>query len=241
MVTQVIPDESVPAVVVPLGLPDAVLPAPSAESPATGVPTLGEPAPSLTPAGPSPEVVAARQELAQARQRLAQVEAERQFQANEAALQREFQAVYQEELTQNQSETDALRIARRHLDLSRRVGLEEQRLRSSAEAEQGKRNAAAYFGKQYGVDPSLLMVAGNPEDMEAMAQREKRYAGIEADVKNLKQGRVPAQVLDAASGSRAGGVVATLENIDKLWLDHERLRPGAPNPYEAQYRKFLTS
>ena len=220
--------------------PESVIAEPELIPAVAGEGVVTEPIPAAITPAPVPTVpVAPSAEVIQLRRQLALVEAERQAAITEATLQREFEAVYRDELAQGQSEADALRIARRHHALSRRVGQEEQRVREQAQSEQGKRNAAASFGAQYGVDPSLLMVANTPQDMEMLAQREKRYAGLEAQVKGLVQARVPAQTLNAPNGGGTPGAVASGANIDKLWMDHEIQHPGENNPYEAQYRKLV--
>ena len=179
------------------------------------------------------------EELIALRRQVAENEAEKQLQAFEATLTAEAQQVYREELAAGQTEDDARRISQRHYVLAKRVGQEQQRLQQEQQFNEGKRNAAAHFGRVYGVDPTLLMVANTPQDMQAIGEREKRYAAQEVRLKALEQGRVQPQTLDSSNGSRAGSVVPTRDNIDKLWLDYERDHPGMSNPFEAQYRKFL--
>jgi hypothetical protein len=69
--------------------------------------------------------------------------------------------------------------------------------------------------------------------MHEMAQREKRYAGLEKDIQVLKRGQVPAQNLSTTGISQAGGPAVTADNIDALHLDGK--------VSDEAYRKFLTT
>ena len=234
-------DPQLPDAAVPDLVPEVVsAPAPGAErlAPAPAPDTA-----AVAPAGPSAEVLLARQELAETRQRLAQMEQERQAEVTEAGLQREYQQVYQDELRQGMTEADALRIAQRHYSVSKRVIEQEQSFRQAQAQMQGKRNAAADFGERYGVAPQSLMRFNSPQEMEehasGVSREAKRISDLEAQVKALTQGRVPAQNLNGSGGGVVGGLVATTANIDKLWFDYDVQHPNAVNPYDAQYRKLL--
>ena len=203
------------------------------------------PAPGATaaaPTGPSAEVLRDRQELAAARQRLAQMEEERAAAVTEETLQREYQAKYQEALGRGLSEEDALWTARSHYAVSRRVIQQEQTFRQQQMMMQGKRNAAAHFGELHGVDPRSLMRFNSPQEMEehasGVSKEAKRISDLEAQVKALTQGQVPAQNLNAPGGG-AGNMVANDQNIDKLWFDYDMQHPNQANPYEAAYRKLV--
>ena len=219
MVTQALPSTEVqPAVVVQPAVdpilttitPDPAIAAPSI-TPAVPAPSP-EPSPlPVTPSGPS--------EVQILRQRLAQVEAAREAAETEATLTQEAQQVYQEEMAAGQTEADARRIAGRHLTLARRVHERVQELRMQQETLQGKQNAAIAIGSQYGVNPTILMSAESPQQMREMAEREKRYTGLERDLQALKRGQVPPQTLNANGISQAGGPAVTADNIDALHLE----------------------
>ena len=232
MVTQVIPSTEViqPAVdpnLLTTTTPEpAIAPAPSATTPAVQAPSP-ETSPQLpfTPSEPS--------EVQILRQKLAQVEAAREAAETETALTQEAQQVYQEEMSAGQTEADARRIAARHLTLARRVHGREQQLRMQHEILQGKQNAAIAFGSQYGVSPTILMSAESPQQMRDIAEREKRYAGMERDLQVLKRGQVPAQTLNANGISQAGGPAVTADNIDALHLEGK--------VSDEAYRNFLST
>ena len=196
---------------------------------------LASPDAASGPVQPSPEAL----ELQALRQQFQQLAAEKQAQQVRDNLTREAQNVYNEEITQGQTPEEALRIAKRHYNLAMRVNQQEQALRQQQEHLQGKQNAAVHFGRLYGVDPSLLLVADDPRAMEQLAQREQHYARLETDMKALKQAQVPTQALNASNGGAGGGVAATSANIDKLWFDYDIANPNMPNPYDAAYRKLV--
>ena len=228
-----------PEILQPVDVTEPVIsiePAPAVTSaPETGPVPTGAPTPTDQPAV-QPRV---SEELAALRRQVAQYEADKQLQVFEATLTAEAQQVYHEEIVAGQTEDDARRISQRHYVLAKRVGQEQQRLQQEQQFNEGKRNAAAHFGREYGVDPNLLMGANSPQDMQAIGEREKRYAAQDARLKALERGQVQPQTLDSSNGSRAGSIVATSDNIDKLWLDYGRDHPGMPNIYEVSYRKFL--
>ena len=173
------------------------------------------------------------------RRRLAQFEAERQAEATARVLTGQAQQVRNDALARGLSEEDANWMAQRHYALASQVNQEQERLREQMQIAEGRRNAAAVFAKQYGVDADALIGANSPQEMQAMAIREKRYLDQELRLQKVEQGRVQPQNLNAAAGSRAGSVSVTPDNIDKLWMDYERAYPGGVNPYEVTYRKTL--
>lgn len=224
---------------------------PPVDAPVLVAPAGTEPAPVASPvlapppitAAPPPPAYTPPSELAVLRQRLAQVEAEKAAQATEATLQQEAQAVRQEALARGLSDEDATWFAQKHYVVARRVSQEQTRLREQGDLLQAKQNAAAHYGRIYGVDPNVLMSADSPDQgpnsMVVLGERHKLYLAQEARLKALERNQVPAQTLDASNGSRAGNIVVTNDNIDKLWVDHETQHPGTPNPYDVPYRKFL--
>lgn len=97
------------------------------------------------------------------------------------------------------------------------------------------------LAKRYGVPSDVLAGYSTPQTMEAAAARyaaeTKRISALEAELAKLKGATVPPQMFAQPGGAAPG--VATPDNIDKLYMDHERARPNQPNPYEAAYRKLL--
>lgn len=240
MVTPIAAVEStIPVVVDPqirLGEP-VELPEPTPET--AVLPPVTDEAATTSPERPTEGPDATQQELAFLRRQLAQVEADKAAQLTESLITKESQQVLRDALARGLSEEDANWMAQRHYTLAHSVHQERETLREQQQIMQGKINAAMQFGKRYGVSPSMLMSAGSPEEMRAVGEREQRYAAQEARLKALEQSRVQPQTLDSGVGSRAGSVAATGDTIDKLWVEYDRAHPDNPNPYDAQYRRFL--
>jgi len=76
--------------------------------------------------------------------------------------------------------------------------------RVQGQIEEGKRNAALHFGKQYGVAPSALVGFGNPQDMERYAQLLSYTGKIDKRVERVEQARVPEQHFDGGQGATGG-------------------------------------
>ena len=194
----------------------------------------GQPGPEIRKA-PSSEVHALRRQVAE-------LHAAKQTTEIEAFLRAEANQAHQEALQRGFAEEDARWVAQRHYTVTRRAIEQQQNLVAQHEFRLGQQNAARQIGEEYGVDPRLLIRATTPTEMYAIAQREKAFAQTENRLKTLEQGRVPAQEFNQSPGSRAGNIVATNANIDKLWMDWETAhssQPGQVNPYEAQYRKLV--
>ena len=227
----------------PLATPIELAPAPDTTAATPAASTTRPPAdivpPALTapPQGLRPDTSAS--ELATLRRQLADVEAQRQAEATSARLTQEAQQVQRDALARGLSEEDANWMAQRHYTLAQQVHQERESVRVQQQIMQGKINAAVALGGEYGISPSMLMDANSPAEMRAIGEREKRYAAQEARLKTLEQARVQPQLLNAASGSGAAGVNATVDNIDKLWFDYETQHPNQANPYEAAYRKLV--
>lgn len=231
-----------PAVVAEPILADS---APGELAPAPDTLPVGQPAPlvaaSSTPETPvlappisSPPLA---EENASLRRQLAQVEAEKQAQATQAILTQEAQQVRRDALARGLSDEDANWMAQRHYDLAQRVHQEQQSIREQQQFFQGKVNASMIIGAQYGISPSILMGANTPAEMRSIADREKKYAAQEARLGKLEQARVQPQTLNSPGGRAAPAL--TLDNIDALYMGHEREHPNTPNPYETQYRRLL--
>ena len=108
---------------------------------------------------------------------------------------------------------------------------ERQTFIQQQQIQQGKINAAQFYGKEYGIDPAILMDSQSPEAMREVGAREKRYAEQERRIQSLEQGRVPAQALNSVGTSQATGITVTSDNIDLL---HSQNRIS-----DEAYRNFL--
>jgi len=65
-------------------------------------------------------------------------------------------------------------------------------------------------------------------------------AGATAQAERQAEAREEGTLAVGSTGvsSPSASVVATAEDIDKLYMDHERENPNKPNPYEDKYRHF---
>ena len=108
---------------------------------------------------------------------------------------------------------------------------ERQTFIQQQQIQQGKINAAQFYGKEYGIDPAILMDSQSPEAMREVGAREQRYAEQERRIQSLEQGRVPAQALNSVGTSQATGITVTSDNIDLL---HSQNRIS-----DEAYRNFL--
>ena len=105
---------------------------------------------------------------------------------------------------------------------------------------------AGQLADQHKVSVASLMQYDSPEAMRgavdklvAEGSQAAENTRLKAENETLKKGRVPVQPFD--SGRGAGGVTATPDNIDKLYMDWERERPNQPNPYAGKYQRFLST
>jgi hypothetical protein len=76
--------------------------------------------------------------------------------------------------------------------------------RIQGQIEVGRRNAAAYYGKQYGVSPTALAGFGNPKDMERYAQLLAYTGKIDKRVEKVEKAQVPEQHFDGGQASTGG-------------------------------------
>ena len=218
--------------------PSVETPAPLAVEPAA-TPELTTPAPTTSPPATQTPAFTPPSELDYLRRELAQVRTKQQEEATEAALVAEARAKQQEAMARGFNEQDALWVAQTHYAAAKRASQQQQEYLGQQRYLEGKQNAAMHFGRLHGVDPSILMTANTPAEMDAIGQREKRWAAQDNRLKAVEQAQVPAQRLNSANGSQAGAISATTDNIDMLWMQHEREHPTTPNPYEPAYRKLL--
>jgi hypothetical protein len=192
----------------------------------------------LIESGAQPQPV--NDEAVHLRRRVAQMESEKATQDARVALATETQRVYRDALAKGFPEEDSRWIAEQQQGIVRKFQEEQDRTHAAQQLTTDKQTVASMIARDHGVDPAMLMSGNNPDEMIAMAQKEKRYLEQEVRLKSLEQGRVPAQSF-ATNGSQAGNTAANTQNIDQLWLNHEVQHPNTHNPYENAYRKFLGS
>lgn len=111
---------------------------------------------------------------------------------------------------------------------------------SAERMRQGQINAAFAIGKEFGVDPQLLISLPNPQAMMQVAQQagvtqkqNQEIAQLRKEVAALRKSTVPAQRFSSGAIT-SDGVGITAENIDALYLKD-------PERYGNIYRTFLRS
>jgi hypothetical protein len=172
------------------------------------------------------------------RRRVAQMESDKAAQDSQAAINNEAQRVYRDAIAKGFPAEDARWIAEQQQGVVKQFHEEQSRIREEQKFISDKQSAANIIASQNGVEVSMLMSGNTPDEMIAIAQRERRYLDQDLRLKAVEQGRVPAQSF-ATNGSQAGNAAANTQNIDQLWLNHEVQHPGTHNPYENAYRRFL--
>jgi hypothetical protein len=172
------------------------------------------------------------------RRRVAQMESDKAAQDSQAAINNEAQRVYRDAIAKGFPAEDARWIAEQQQGVVKQFHEEQSRIREEQKFISDKQSAANIIANQNGVEVSMLMSGNTPDEMIAIAQRERRYLDQDLRLKAVEQGRVPAQSF-ATNGSQAGNAAANTQNIDQLWLNHEVQHPGTHNPYENAYRRFL--
>jgi hypothetical protein len=172
------------------------------------------------------------------RRRVAQMESDKAAQDSQTAINTEAQRVYRDAIAKGFPAEDARWIAEQQQGVVKQFHEEQSRIREEQKFISDKQSAANIIASQNGVEVSMLMSGNTPDEMIAIAQRERRYLDQDVRLKAVEQARVPAQSF-ATNGSQAGNVAANTQNIDQLWLNHEVQHPGTHNPYENAYRRFI--
>ena len=221
--------------------PAAPAPVPA---PAPAVVDATAPAAPAAAATPSPEMEALRWQLGEYKTREARQQNIQREQQKAAGLQTQAQRVYDEEIAKGLEPADAQRIAQRHFEALRQVDVEREQLREQQDFFDRRQRASVTIGKEFGVDPRLLLNTTDTPQMREIAALHQQIARNDARLKALEQGRVPAQKFDGSGGGTGNGVIASDDNVDKHWMDFEnesrRLgQPNRPNPYEAQLRNLI--
>ena len=220
------------------GVPSSAEAVAGVSGPPAAAPTSPAPAPTQLPQEPtlSPEI---QRRLA----RVAELEALEQQRQIDERIQADLRVYQQQLIARGIAQEDASWLVEDRNAVLRQVHEERAQLQNRMAIAIGKQNAARQIGQEFGVDPSRLLSASSPEEMKAIAQREKHYLGLETRLNTLEKRQVPGQPLNSPAPTIAGGGAVTTDNIDKLWVDEEvaiaASRTGRTNRYDKAYRTFL--
>ena len=154
--------------------------APKAEEPVGTYPSSTEPENNV------------QQTLQQTQQRLAQVE--QQNQQNQLLYETEN---YKQQLAQQGYSGDQIQHAADTYYQSRTQQIEtEQNYQKSIQFKEGQFKASLQFGKQYNIDPEVLLKYQTPQEMEQAARHMSEVRALKEENAKLKKGQVPAQSYD---------------------------------------------
>jgi len=169
------------------------------------------------------------EQLRQARAEILQFRQEQQSAIDIAQKQREYES-------RNIDSETAKYIAEevRAESLRGQAKLEQQIIENKIE--EGRRNAALYYGKQYGVSADALTGFGNPTDMERYAQLLSYTGKMDRRLSNVEKGRVPEQHFDAGQAA-TGGPRSLDDQINYLADDSVDLEMTPEG--QAALRKYL--
>jgi len=121
-----------------------------------------------------------------------------------------------------------------------RNAAEVARIQQETQLQQNRITTAEIIGRKYGVNPQNLMNLDSPRSMEQYAMLasdyNKKNQEFSKRISLLEKTRVPEQHF--AGGGAGTDVSVTADNVDSLWLQHERNYPGQANPYEEQMEGF---
>jgi len=175
---------------------------------------VGEvPAPSPEmPAAPMPNQVGQLHQLQAENERLQQAQ-------TQAAVDEEIRR-YEGELTNQGLPEDSARYlaGQQRQNLQNMVAMQQQSQNALLEQE-GKMNAAMFYGEKYGVPPRSLMVHATPQAMEMAANQQKQINDLRADASASKRASVQSQVMDTARSTPNAS-----PNEDRL-LDSASMKP----------------
>jgi hypothetical protein len=137
-----------------------------------------------------------RQELAQLRQVRAEMAQFRTDQQSELEL-RQFQADYET----RGFDSDTAKYIAQEVRAERLRGTQGiAQAQQTAQIEKGRQNAAAHYGKQYGVAPSALVGFSSPQEMEKYAQLLSYTGKMDKRVKAVEEKQVEEQAFDQGQG-----------------------------------------
>ena len=154
--------------------------APKAEEPVGTYPSSVEPENNV------------QQTLQQTQQRLAQVE--QQNQQNQLLYEAE---TYKQQLAQQGYSSDQIQHAADTYYQSRVQQVQtEQNYQRGIQFKEGQFKASLQFGKQYNIEPEVLLKYQNPQEMEQAARHMSEVRSLKEENARLKKGQVPSQSYD---------------------------------------------
>ena len=133
-----------------------------------------------------------QQTLQQTQQRLAQVE--QQNQQNQLLYEAE---TYKQQLAQQGYSNEQIQHAADTYYQSRVQQVQtEQNYQRGIQFKEGQFKASLQFGKQYNIDPEVLLKYQNPQEMEQAAKHMSEVRSLKEENARLKKGQVPSQSYD---------------------------------------------
>ena len=133
-----------------------------------------------------------QQTLEQTQQRLAQVE--QQNQQNQLLYEAEN---YKQQLAQQGYSNEQIQHAADTYYQSRVQQVQtEQNYQRGIQFKEGQFKASLQFGKQYNIDPEVLLKYQNPQEMEQAAKHMSEVRSLKEENARLKKGQVPSQSYD---------------------------------------------
>ena len=133
-----------------------------------------------------------QQTLQQTQQRLAQVE--QQNQQNQLLYEAE---TYKQQLAQQGYSNEQIQHAADTYYQSRLQQVQtEQNYQKGIQFKEGQFKASLQFGKQYNIDPEVLLKYQNPQEMEQAAKHMSEVRALKEENARLKKGQVPSQSYD---------------------------------------------
>ena len=91
---------------------------------------------------------------------------------------------------------EAAQIAQQQTYYRQQAMQAQQQAQQYAEFQQGKMNAAFYYGQLHNVSPQELMQYNTPQEMERSAKSHTEIAALKAEVASMKRGQVAPQSMD---------------------------------------------
>ena len=91
---------------------------------------------------------------------------------------------------------EAAQIAQQQTHYRQQAMQAQQQAQQYAEFQQGKMNAAFYYGQLHNVSPQELMQYNTPQEMERSAKSHTEIAALKAEVASMKRGQVAPQSMD---------------------------------------------
>ena len=146
---------------------------------------------SVDPTTDTSEVI--KEQLAQSQKRIGELEQHNLFnQAQQEAAQ------YQQSLiAQGYNQQQAQYAAQQWMGTRTQQMQTEQSYQQQIQFKEGQYKASLHYGKQYNVDPEVLLKYQTPQEMEQVARHQSEVRSLKEENAKLKKGQVPAQKFDA--------------------------------------------